>query len=52
MAINDTKPSPDAIAEELQKFQGTWKQFAYERDGVTEPVDEQGWEPSRATRLW
>ena len=25
--------------------QGTWRQIAYERDGVTEPLDEQGWEP-------
>jgi len=31
--------------EEMKKFQGTWKQIAYERDGVTEPLDEQGWEP-------
>ena len=31
--------------EELEKFQGTWKQIAYERDGVTEPHDEQGWQP-------
>src|SRR5207247_31907 len=34
-----------AIAEEMKKLQGTWKQIAYERDGVTEPLDEQGWEP-------
>ena len=34
-----------AVAEEMKKFQGTWKQIAYERDGVTEPLDEQGWEP-------
>ena len=37
---------PDTVAEEMKKFQGTWKQIAYERDGVTEPLDdEQGWEP-------
>lgn len=35
----------DAIEEELERLQGTWKQIAYERDGVTEPLDEQGWEP-------
>ncbi len=33
------------MTEEMKKFQGTWKQIAYERDGVTEPRDEQGWEP-------
>jgi hypothetical protein len=27
------------------EFQGTWKQIAHERDGVKEPLDEQGWEP-------
>jgi uncharacterized protein (TIGR03067 family) len=45
MANNDTKPFPDAITVEMKKFQGTWKQIAYERDGVTEPADEQDWEP-------
>jgi uncharacterized protein (TIGR03067 family) len=45
MANNDTKAFPDAITEEMKKFQGKWKQIAYERDGVTEPVDEPGWEP-------
>ena len=35
-----------AIAEEMKKLQGVWKQIAYERDGVTEPPDEQGWEPT------
>ena len=31
---------------ELARFQGTWKQIAYERDGVTEPRDdEEGWQP-------
>ena len=33
------------IAEEIERLQGTWKQIRYERDGVTEPLDEQGWEP-------
>lgn len=37
--------SCDLIAEELKRFQGTWKQIAYERDGVKEPFDEQGWDP-------
>jgi len=36
---------PDATVEELRKLQGVWKQVAYERDGLTEPLDEQGWEP-------
>jgi uncharacterized protein (TIGR03067 family) len=36
---------PNGITEEMKKFQGVWKQIAYERDGVTEPLDEQGWEP-------
>jgi uncharacterized protein (TIGR03067 family) len=31
---------------ELKRFEGTWKQIAYERDGVTEPLDEQGWNPT------
>ena len=34
-----------AVTEEMKKLQGTWKQIGYERDGVTEPLDEQGWEP-------
>lgn len=33
------------VEEELERFQGGWKQIAYERDGVVEPLDEQGWEP-------
>ena len=34
------------MQEEIKKFQGTWKQISYERDGVKEPVDEEkGWEP-------
>ena len=36
----------DAVAEEMRKLQGVWKQIAYERDGVSEPLDEQGWEPT------
>ena len=34
-----------AITKDLEEFQGNWKQIAYERDGVKEPLDEQGWEP-------
>ena len=45
MASTDATSFPDAITEEMKKFQGTWKQIAYERDGMTEPLDEQGWEP-------
>src|SRR5262245_28765157 len=33
------------IVNDMEKIQGTWKQIAYERDGVKEPLDEQGWEP-------
>ncbi|HEY1584934.1 MAG TPA: TIGR03067 domain-containing protein [Polyangia bacterium] len=34
------------VQDEIAKFQGTWKQVAYERDGVAEPQDdEQGWQP-------
>ena len=33
------------ISEEMERLQGTWKQVGYERDGVTEPLDESGWEP-------
>ena len=43
---NDATSPPDGIEEELKRFQGTWKQIAYERDGVMEPLDEQGWDPS------
>ena len=35
----------DPVTTDLEEFQGTWKQIAYERDGVKEPLDEQGWEP-------
>jgi len=40
---NDT----DKLVEnEIAKFQGTWRQVAYERNGVPEPRhDEQGWQP-------
>jgi uncharacterized protein (TIGR03067 family) len=41
----DAKLIPDAIAEEIKKFQGTWKQIACEKDGVADLVDEFGWEP-------
>jgi len=41
----DAKLIPDAITEEIKKFQGTWKQIACERDGVADSVDEFGWEP-------
>jgi uncharacterized protein (TIGR03067 family) len=36
------------IAEEMQKLQGNWKQIAYERNGVVEPEDERGWNPTTA----
>src|SRR6476659_6079589 len=40
------KPNASLIEKELQRFRGTWKQVAYERDGVKQPLDEQGWDPS------
>jgi uncharacterized protein (TIGR03067 family) len=45
MANTDAKSLSAAAAEELKRFQGTWKQIGYERDGLTEPLDEQGWQP-------
>ena len=42
---NDVASVRDAIAEEIKSLQGTWKQIGYEKDGVAEPFDEQGWEP-------
>ncbi len=31
---------------QLEQFQGSWVQIAYERDGVAEPIDdEEGWKP-------
>jgi uncharacterized protein (TIGR03067 family) len=42
---NDPTFTSASIEDELKRFQGTWKQIAYERDGVTEPLDEQGWDP-------
>jgi uncharacterized protein (TIGR03067 family) len=48
MDNSNAKSDVDAIAEEMSKFQGTWKQVTWEKDGITEPAQEQGWEP-RAT---
>jgi uncharacterized protein (TIGR03067 family) len=45
MMNTQTTSLSDAITEELKRLQGTWKQIAYERDGVTEPLDERGWDP-------
>ena len=33
------------MTDEMLKFQGSWRQIAYEKDGLPEPPDEQGWEP-------
>jgi uncharacterized protein (TIGR03067 family) len=34
------------MEDEIAKFQGTWKQIGYEKDGVKEPQDEEeGWQP-------
>src|SRR5262245_13017439 len=40
-AISASK-SGDAIKEALARFQGGWKQVAYERDGVRQALGEQG----------
>jgi uncharacterized protein (TIGR03067 family) len=45
MGDTDAKSRSDAIAKEMEKFQGTWRQIAHARDGVADPPDEQGWEP-------
>jgi uncharacterized protein (TIGR03067 family) len=46
MAETGANPISDAIAEELAKLQGTWKQIACEKDGLPDAVDEFGWEPT------
>ena len=47
MANTDGESRSDAVTEEMEKFQGTWTQVAYEKDGVAEPLDERplgcGW---------
>jgi uncharacterized protein (TIGR03067 family) len=45
MEDTDIKSRPDAVAEEMEKLQGTWRQIAHERDGVADPPEERGWEP-------
>jgi uncharacterized protein (TIGR03067 family) len=45
MGTTDAKSRSDAVAREMEKFQGTWRQIAHERDGVPDPPDERGWEP-------
>jgi uncharacterized protein (TIGR03067 family) len=42
------EPKEHGMLEEVKKLQGTWKQIAYEKDGIKEPLDEQGWEPKAA----
>lgn len=34
-----------AIADELKKFQGTWRQVAHVSSGVPDPPEERGWNP-------
>ena len=46
MPRTDATSLAEAIAAEMEQFQGTWRQIAYERDGLSEPDDEKGWEPS------
>jgi uncharacterized protein (TIGR03067 family) len=45
MENTDAKSRSDAVAREMAKFQGTWRQIAHERDGMPDPPDELGWEP-------
>jgi uncharacterized protein (TIGR03067 family) len=45
MGNTDASSPSEAIAKEMEKFQGTWRQVAHERDGVVDPLDERGWEP-------
>jgi uncharacterized protein (TIGR03067 family) len=42
---SDAMSRTGAIAKEMEKFQGTWRQIAHERDGLTDPPDERDWEP-------
>lgn len=42
----DTNTATALLKEELRKFRGVWKQISYERDGIKEPLDEQGWCPT------
>ena len=36
----------DRTATELKRFQGSWRQVAYERDGFKAPLDDEaGWDP-------
>ena len=49
MASPESMPVLEAVAEEMRKLDGTWKQVRYERDGLTAPLDEQGWDISRDT---
>ena len=35
----------EPITSDLKLIQGTWRQIAYERDGLKDPPDEQGWFP-------
>jgi uncharacterized protein (TIGR03067 family) len=38
--------SAASLEDEVRKFQGSWRQVAYERDGVPGPADDEaGWEP-------
>ncbi len=41
----DRTSCPEGIEPELKRLQGSWKQIGYERDGLVNPRDEQGWEP-------
>jgi uncharacterized protein (TIGR03067 family) len=45
MPNSDAGVVQDAIEREMNKLQGTWKQIGYEKDGVAEPHDEEGWAP-------
>lgn len=41
----DANSRSDAIAKEMERFQGTWRQIAHVRSGVADPPEERGWEP-------
>ena len=45
--MNDSHPQEHSspIKSDLELLQGAWQQVIYEKDGMKEPLDEQGWEP-------
>lgn len=43
--MNGPKGNSSANKSDLELLQGAWLQIVYEKDGLKEPLDEQGWEP-------